>query len=107
MNIFDKYVKNKYKQKCVLNTYKLIPTCLQTLGRALAFGKKLFDSTQSTRIVELAPGCFSFIYSAFLLRKKGYFNLVPKIFRLSVTFLVIVYSSKPLDVATSNLGHMI
>ena len=50
-------------------------------------------------------------YTRFFVRKIGYINFVPKSVRRpsirasvrpSVTFLVIVSSPKPLDIATSN-----
>ena len=44
-----------------------------------------------------------FIILAFLFRKKGYINFVPKlVLRLSLTFLVNISPRKPLDVATWN-----
>ena len=48
-----------------------------------------------------------FYYTRFFVRKIGYINFIPKLVRRpsvrpSVTFLVIVSSPKPLDVATSN-----
>ena len=67
---------------------------------------KLFDLTHTPDL---------FCYTHFFVRKIGYINFVPKSVRRpsvcasvclsvspSVTFLVIVSSPKPLDVATSN-----